>query len=76
MIRAALGKHEKTFNEFVRQWIRLLSFGKFEEAVKQLDGPNSHGIEWSATAIKRVIDEYMGERESYSITDPDEIEGD
>jgi len=76
MIRAALGNHEKTFKEFARHWIRLLSVGKFEDAVKQIDGPNSHGIEWSATAIKRVIDEYMGERESYSITDPDEMEGD
>lgn len=76
MIRAALGNHEKTFNKFARNWIRLLSVGKFEEAVKQIDGPNSHGIEWSETSIKRVIDEHMGEIESYSITDPDEMEGD
>ena len=76
MIRAALGTHENTFNEFVRHWIRLLSVGSFEDAVKQIDGPNSHGIEWTETAIKRVIDEYMGERESYSITDPDEMKGD
>ena len=75
-MRAALGNHEKAFNEFARHWIRLLSAGKFEEAVKQIDGPNSHGIEWSATAIKGVIGEYMGERESYSVTDPDEMEGD
>ena len=59
MIRAALGNHEKIFYEFVRHWIRLLSVGKFDEAVDQIDGPNSHGIEWSAEAIKRVLNEYM-----------------
>jgi len=76
LIRAYLGKHEQIFNEFVRHWIRLLSVGKFEDAVNQIDGPNSYGIEWTEASIRKVIDEYIGEGESYSITDPAEMQGD
>lgn len=76
MIRAAIGNHEKAFYDFARNWIRLLSDNKYEEAIKQIDSPNSYGIEWSVTAIKNVIKEYIGKGEQSSITDPYEMEGD
>ncbi len=76
MIRAALEKHEKAFFDFVRNWIRLLSNGNYDEAIKQIDSTNSYGFEWSEATIKKVIEEYIGEGKQYSITDPYELEGD
>ena len=76
MIRVALGNHENKFYDFVKNWICLLSIGKYDEAIKQIDRPNSYGVEWSVEAIKKVIKEYIGEGEQYSITDPYEMEGD
>lgn len=76
MIRFAIGNYEKVLNDFVCNWIRLLSTDKFDEAIKQIDKPNSTGVEWSATELKKVIEEYIGVGEKYSITDPNEMEGD
>jgi len=76
MIRVALGKHENAFYDFATNWIRLLSTGKYDEAIKQIDSPNSYGVEWSVAEIKKVIKDYIGEGEQYSITDPNEMEGD
>ena len=76
MIRAALGNHENIFREFVRGWIRLLSIGKLEEAIKQIDAPNSYGVEWSAESIQKVLEDYVGEGVDFFITDPNEVEGD
>ena len=76
MIRAALGNHENIFRKFVRNWIRLLSIGKLEEAIKQIDAPNSYGVEWSAESIQKVLENYVGEGVDFSITDPNEMEGD
>lgn len=76
MIRTALGNHENVFKEFVRNWIRLLSIGMFEEALNQIDAPNSYGIEWSEEAIKKIVADYVGKGEIFSITDPDKMEGD
>ena len=76
MIRFAIGNYEKLLNDFVRNWIRLLSTDKFDEAIKQIDKPNSTGVEWSATELKKVIEEYIGVGKKYSITDPNEMEGD
>jgi hypothetical protein len=76
MIRAALGNHENIFRDFVRNWIRLLSMGKLEEAIKQIDAPNNYGIKWSAESIKKVLRDYVGKGVTFSITDPDEMEGD
>ena len=76
MIRAALGNHENIFRKFVRNWIRLLSIGKLEEAIKQIDAPNSYGVEWSAESIQKVLEDYVGEGVNISITDPNEMEGD
>jgi hypothetical protein len=76
MIRAALGNHENIFRKFVRNWIRLLSMGKFEEAIKQIDAPNSYGIKWSAESIQKVLKDYVCGDATFSITDPDEMEGD
>ena len=75
MIRAALGNHENIFKIFVRNWISLLSKGKFEEAIKQIDAPNSYGIQWSVESIQKVIQDYVGEDATFSITDPNEMEG-
>lgn len=76
MIRAALGNHENIFREFVRNWIRLLSMGKFEEAIKQIDAPNNYGIQWSAESIQKTLEDYVGKEVTFSITDPNEMEGD
>ena len=76
MIRTALGNHENVFKEFVRNWIRLLSIGMFEEALNQIDAPNSYGIEWSEESIKKIVADYVGKGEIFSITDPDKMEGD
>ena len=76
MIRAALGNHENIFKEFVRSWIRLLSNGKFEEAIMQIDAPNSYGVEWSVKSVQRVLEDYVGKGVDFSITDPNEMEGD
>jgi len=76
MIRAALGNHENVFKEFIRNWIRLLSMGMFEEALKLIDDPNNYGIKWSAESIKKVLADYVGNGVTFSITDPDKIEGD
>ena len=76
MIRAALGNHENVFKEFIRNWICLLSMGMFEEALKLIDDPNNYGIKWSAESIKKVLADYVGNGVTFSITDPDKIEGD
>ena len=76
MIRAALGNHENIFRNFVRNWIRLLSIGKFEEAIKQIDAPNSFGFKWSAESIQKVLQDYIDKDETFSITNPNEMEGD
>ena len=76
MIRAALGNHEKVFREFVRNWVRLLSIGKFDEAMKQIDAPNNHGVEWSKESVHKVLEDYVGKGVKFSITDPNEMEGD
>lgn len=76
MIRAALGNHENIFRNFVRNWIRLLSIGKFEEAIKQIDAPNSYGFKWSAESIQKVLQDYIDKDETFSITNPNEMEGD
>jgi hypothetical protein len=76
MIRAALGNHENIFRDFARSWIRLLSIGKLGEAIKQIDAPNSYGVEWSAKSIQKVLEDYVGEGVEFSITDPNEMEGD
>jgi len=76
MIRAALGNHENIFRKFVRNWIRLLSMGMFEEAIKQIDAPNSFGIKWSEESIQKVLQDYVGGDATFSITDPNEMEGD
>lgn len=76
MIRAALGNHENIFRDFVRNWIRLLSKGKLEEAIKQIDAPNNYRIKWSAESIKKVLRDYVGKGVTFSITDPAEMEGD
>ncbi len=76
MIRAALGNHENIFKVFVRSWIGLLSKGKFKEAIKQIDAPNSDGVEWSVKSVQRVLEDYVGKGVDFSITDPNEMEGD
>ena len=76
MIRAALGNHENIFKEFVRSWIGLLSKGKFKEAIKQIDAPNRDGVEWSVKSVQRVLEDYVGKGVDFSITDPNEMEGD
>jgi hypothetical protein len=76
MVRAALGNHGNIFRKFVRNWIRLLSMGKFEEAIKQIDAPNSYGVDWSTESIQRVLQDYVGEDAAFSVTDPNEMEGD
>jgi chromosomal replication initiation ATPase DnaA len=76
MIRAALGNHENIFRKFVRNWIRLLSMGMFEEAIKQIETPNSFGIKWSEESIQKVLQDYVGGDATFSITDPNEMEGD
>ena len=76
MIRAALGNHQNIFKEFARSWIRLLSNGKFKEAIKQIDAPNSNGFEWSIKSVQRVLEDYVGKGVDFSITDPNEMEGD
>lgn len=76
MIRAALGQHENIFREFAWNWIRLLSVGNFEEAIKQIDAPNDYGVEWSEKSIQEVLENYVGKGVEFSITDPNEIEGD
>lgn len=76
MIRAALGKHENIFREFAWNWIHLLSIGNFEEAMKQIDAPNGYGVEWSEKLIQEVLENYIGKGVEFSITDPNEIEGD
>lgn len=76
MIRAALGQHENIFREFAWNWIRLLSVGNFEEAIKQIDAPNDYGVEWSEKLIQEVLENYVGKGVGFSITDPNEIEGD
>jgi hypothetical protein len=76
MIRAALGNHEKVFRGFVRNWVRLLSIGKFDEAMKQIDAPNNYGVEWSKESVQKVLEDYVGKGVKFSITDPNEMEGD
>ncbi len=76
MIRAALGNHDNIFREFVRNWIRLLSMDKYGEAIKQIDAPNNYGIKWSAESLERVLEDYVGKEVTFSITDPNEMEGD
>jgi hypothetical protein len=76
MIRAALGTHEIVFIEFVKNWIRLLSVGNFEEAIKQIDAPNNYGIRWSKESIQKILEDYIGKGVAYSITDPNIMEGD
>jgi len=50
--------------------------GMFEEALKLIDDPNNYGIKWSAESIKKVLADYVGNGVTFSITDPDKIEGD
>lgn len=76
MIRAALGNHENKFREFVRNWIRLLSMGRFEKAIGQIDAPNNYGIKWTVEAIQKVFEDYVGKEVAFSITDPNKMEGD
>ncbi len=75
MIRAALGRHENVFKEFAWNWIRLLSAGQLEEAIKQIDAPNSYGVEWSVESIQKALEDYVGEGVDLSINDPNEMNG-
>ena len=75
MIRAALGRHENVFKGFAWNWIRLLSAGQLEEAIKQIDAPNSYGVEWSVESIQKALEDYVGEGVDLSINDPNEMNG-
>jgi hypothetical protein len=76
MLRAALGNHENIFREFVENWIRLLSMGRFEEAIKKIDAPNYDGIKLSAKSVQQLLENQLGKELSHSITDPNEMKGD
>lgn len=76
MIRAALGNHETVFKEFVKNWIRLLSVNDFKEALKQIDAPNNYGLKWSVESLQKVLEDYVGKGFTFSITDPNKMEGD
>jgi hypothetical protein len=63
------------FEQFVRNWLRLLAGEQFEEAAAQLDEPNAYGIRWSESEVKNAIRSYGRRRENH-VTDPGTLAGD
>ena len=51
--------HEEV-NIFIREWVKLLSENKFEEACTLLDEPEDNGrnITWNAENLKEVFLDY------------------
>jgi hypothetical protein len=69
MIRLSQDKIEEQAKSFVKNWIQLLSQGKFVEALSQIDEPNTYGIRWTRAALLKVISDYCGKSE-FKIDDP------
>ena len=67
---------------FVKDWLKMLSEGRLEEACDLLDKPDRHGRVWTPKAIKQEVAEtfspdtrfYLFHPEGPIFTDPYELE--
>lgn len=48
---------EQTIVAFVRQWLKLLAAGRWQEACGMIDEPNCYGITWTPERIEQVIED-------------------
>jgi len=74
MIRLSPDKIEGQAKSFVKDWIQLLSQGKFDDALRQIDEPNNYGIRWTPAALLKVISDCCREKE-FKIDDPFLLKG-
>ena len=75
MIHLSSNQVNDETTSFVRNWIKLLSQGRFDEAFAQIDEPNQYGIKWTAGKFLKVISDYSRGKK-YKIDNPDLINGD
>ncbi len=75
MIRFSPDKVSQQATIFVRNWIKLLSEGKLNEALSQIDEPNQYGIRWTALEFLKVMSEFCHGKK-YQINNPDSLTGD
>jgi len=40
----------------IRDWFRLLAAGRWDEASRMLDEPNSYGIRWTPTSVQHALE--------------------
>jgi hypothetical protein len=73
MIHLSSNRVEDEAKKFARDWIKLLSQGKFDEAFHQLDEPNQYGNKWNVEKFKEIVSDYCN-REKYTIDNPDLLE--
>jgi hypothetical protein len=72
---------EQTLVAFVRQWLKLLSAGSWQEACGMIDEPNCYGITWTPERIQQVVEDTFGpgcrfrsrHPEGILWSDPDEL---
>ncbi|WP_162055639.1 hypothetical protein [Pontibacter pamirensis] len=57
---------------FVREWVKLLSENKLDEACDMLDDPEDNGrsIFWDAATMTEALLGYIGQRRMPSVSDP------
>jgi len=72
---------EQTLVAFVRQSLKLLAAGKWQEACGMIDEPNYYGITWTPERIQHVVEDTFGpgcrfrsrHPEGIRWSDPDEL---
>lgn len=55
MISELAGTPRQTLTGFVKDWLKLLSEGRFDEACALLDRPDDHGRVWTPELIRELV---------------------
>jgi len=53
---------EKTFRDFVQNWLSLLAENQFDRAVDLLDEPNPYGHWWTVEDLRTILKQPAGNR--------------
>lgn len=62
---------EAEARRFIRDWVNLLSEGRYEEAVQLLDLPlGATEVHWNAGLLKDLINDYAGLSVALPVNDP------
>jgi hypothetical protein len=58
MIAIPKTEAQDAFSEFIHRWFRLLAEDRLDEAIAELDEPNSYGLRWNREQILGSLHSY------------------